>query len=566
VAPSSLVPGSTDWFVRASSAYPLGPLKFSPAKKGGLVLTFQHQSFNGLGSNELPWRTGSLCLDTPARVLGRRAFDIEPYQPEKRLRWHVLRALRWLEAASCGELALADDPFELAEFPLDQTFLLSVAFSESHESFLKWKETSQRVGIAELYDFDAKWNTYVVKSFHALDGRRLFMPEWGPSITNSSTAISRGYWWRLKGPPVIDPWQAPTSWGELRTASRTQGIDLDELLRQAFRSRKTKDNVGRVGLIGFPVPARIGEAPDRMHWQALRLPELATSDGQVHGFRSGSNSAWQHNREVVLRDEAVTKWAKSENWYADQLQTRGVLPLTVTAKKCLFLGAGALGSSLAELLVRAGLLRMLLVDEDRLEAGNLVRHTLDLRDLNEFKAEAVAKRLNLLSPSARIEGLNSSFPPDGISDKNRIAACDLVIDCTGDDEVLYHLSTLEWANKTLFFSVSFGLRAHRLFCFAARAVRFPNESFRELLTPWLARDVEEHAGEEIPREGIGCWHPVFPARADDVWMMASVATKQLERFAGSALERSELVVFEQCRDEDGSFAGIRRASVQVGDE
>src|SRR5262249_49584474 len=80
VAPGSLVPDYTDWFVRASPAYPLGPIKVSPSKEGGLVATFQHQSFNGLGSADVPWRTGSLCLDTPARVLGRRAFDNEPYE------------------------------------------------------------------------------------------------------------------------------------------------------------------------------------------------------------------------------------------------------------------------------------------------------------------------------------------------------------------------------------------------------------------------------------------------------------------------------------------------------
>ena len=147
----------------------------------------------------------------------------------------------------------------------------------------------------------------------------------------------------------------------------------------------------------------------------------------------------------------------------------------------------------------------------------------------------------------------------------RVEKCDLLTDCTGNDEVLYHLSCLDWKNEVLFFSASISLGARRLFCFVAQGTRFPNEIFRRLVSPWLVRDVEEHAREELPRKGIGCWYPVFPARADDVWMLAAVAVKHLERVASSPPAKPELIVFEQYRDERGMFSGIRKASVEVGD-
>ena len=162
--------------------------------------------------------------------------------------------------------------------------------------------------------------------------------------------------------------------------------------------------------------------------------------------------------------------------------------------------------------------------------------------------------------------MNSSFPPDAIGDRVRVEKCDLIIDCTGNDEVLYHLSSLDWDDEVLFFSAWMSLGARRLFCFTAKGTRFSNEAFRRLMSPWLAKDFEEHAQEELPREGIGCWHPVFPARADDVWMMAAVAVKQLERIVSSPPAKPELVVFEQCRNEEGMFSGIRKASVEVGDD
>ncbi|MBL0240398.1 MAG: hypothetical protein IPQ00_07480 [Chloracidobacterium sp.] len=40
-------------------------------------------------------------------------------------------------------------------------------------------------------------------------------------------------------------------------------------------------------------------------------------------------------------------------------------------------------------------------------------------------------------------------------------------------------------------------------------------------------DAAENADVIPPREGVGCWHPVFPARADDIWMWGSIAIKVL---------------------------------------
>lgn len=34
----------------------------------------------------------------------------------------------------------------------------------------------------------------------------------------------------------------------------------------------------------------------------------------------------------------------------------------------------------------------------------------------------------------------------------------------------------------------------------------------------------------MPWEGIGCWHPVFPARADDIALNAALAVKFIESF------------------------------------
>jgi ThiF family len=561
VSPSPFVPASTDWFVLVSRTYPWGSIKFHPAKQGGLAYTFPHQSYEKENSRyEVPWRKSALCLDTPTKSLGRQEYTIEPYDSKQRLLWHCRRALAWLVDASRGELTKPGEPFELPQYPIDQVSPLSIAFWEGPESYATWQGTDEKCGFVDFYVFRREISVQVVKTLRTLAGENLLIPDWGPSVIQGANIISRGLWFRLKETLVREPWQAPITWGELRDTCHQQGIDLDEQLRQALERVKKKDEIGQVALLGFPIASIVGQTPERMHWLGIHLPKLLANNVQVPGFRKGKGSSWQHNRIRLLSDGTPLRWLESENWYPDQLQTRGRLSEEMISKRVLLLGAGALGSSLAELLGRAGVHSMLVVDGDHLEAGNLVRHTLTLNELNKFKAESLAKRLNDITPSAKVEFLNSAFPATSTTEEGLINECKVVIDSTGSDEVLQELSAFEWNNERLFFSVSFSLGARRMFCFAVQGSQFPHITYRELISPWLLKDREEYEGQELPREGVGCWHPVFPARADDVWLVASAAIKHLQSVVISPPAEPQLVVFEQELTGEGEFVGIRRVS------
>jgi len=69
-------------------------------------------------------------------------------------------------------------------------------------------------------------------------------------------------------------------------------------------------------------------------------------------------------------------------------------------------GAGALGSSSAELLARMGIGTVRVIDRDVLEASNLHRtRVLGAADIGRPKAEALAERLAALAPWCRVEGV-----------------------------------------------------------------------------------------------------------------------------------------------------------------
>jgi molybdopterin/thiamine biosynthesis adenylyltransferase len=559
------VPAETDWFVSLSALYPRGRIKFRPDKENGLKHTFPHQHIN-LSLDQSKWRSGDLCLDKAGATLNRQTFADEPFEADWRLQWHVLRALYWLEDASHDRLFKKGDPFELPQFPVNPYLSETVVFVESSESVEFWKATDDQIGIVEYYLLPGDRRNFLVKAFLRLDGKPILMPPWGDFVLNANKHLkngARGIWIRLKETPIVAPWQAPTNWREMRDVCRAQGTDLDEMLSKVYSRAKLNDNLTAPFLIGFPIPEKVGEPAQRFHWQGLKLPNLKASDANIPGFRSKGKWAAKYNREMVLHDNLPLDWLDSENWFPDQLRSRGTLPESLRDKNVCLIGAGAIASMVGELLVRGGVDQMAIIDADVIKAGNLVRHNLDLRQLGQNKARALADRLNRISPFARIDAVEENFLPRSQKAIERIIKCDLVVDCTGSDDALFNISKFEFRAPTRFVSLSVNLGATRLYFYSAEENPFSFETFKHKIKPWL-RD-EETKSTFVPREGIGCWHPVFPARADDMWLFASVAVKKLNGILSSTDKSPKLIVFEQQTSEDGFFGLKELRTVSFSD-
>jgi hypothetical protein len=551
------IPAGTEWHVLIAPDYPSGEIKFYPAKERGIVQTFPHQDYNGEGSPDLLWRTGDLCLDTTVRVLGRHGYDTEPRDADSRLRWHFLRAMAWLEAASQGELLALGDPFELPKFP--PSYPATVVFAEGAESFDTWQGISDRSGVVEFLRLSEEPETLVVKCFRSVAWTQLMTPRWGQALAREMGASHKGVWVRLNQVPVLAPWQAPCSFEELIQVCKLQGIDFLESLK--LTACFLRDGKRHVALVGFPVPKKVGGSLQQMHWQAMMLPVLSRGNRTANGFRPNETGYWFRDRQEILRPDTPVDWLfSSENWHRDQILTRGRLPDGLISKSILLVGAGAVGSAFGELLVRAGAPAMIIMDGESLQAGNLARHTLGLDDLGKNKATRLADRLNSLSPHASVQGIDHGFPPEAGEEAEQVQKCQVVIDCTADDDVIRRLEAFQWNEAQFFASISLGFGAKRLFIFTAHTETFPSAQFRAAWEPWLRHEIKDYEGKELPWEGIGCWHPVFPARADDVWMMSSVAVKHLAVKAAQSSGNADFQVFEQLF-QDGVFTGITEASL-----
>ncbi|WP_269317796.1 HesA/MoeB/ThiF family protein [Exiguobacterium sp. KJ 601] len=551
----------TEWYILIDDAYPRGSIGFYPSKRNSLTQTFPHQMYNYEDNNNYPWRNGLLCLDSNVRTLGRLVPNEEPYQEEVRLTWHVIRAIEWLIAASKNKLTSQDELFELIDFP--EFSSLKLGFSEDSQSFMHWNSIKVKYGIATFSVLHS--GVFLVREFKKLNGLSLRNNEWGyhSSQVKSDDRIL-GSWILLKEVPHFKPWQAPLTWSELTEICKNQKIDILSVLRQINRKQNCKKKLVHILLIGFPIKEKLNEDYSEIFWKGVEIPFLIENSLNPKRVKLDIKQSNKIEKQVTINGLSKIKWMHSFNWSKSAVMSRGMLPKKISDSKILLIGAGALGSSVGELLVRAGVEKLGIIDYDNLEMGNLTRHTLLLNEIGNNKAEALTKRLNKTSLHSKVESHAGTLKYNLENNIEQLRKYNVILDCTGDDEVLMQLQQYQWSDIKQFISISLGFEGRKLFLFSNYSFYFHYDLFRECVDPWLADESTQFNEKQLPREGLGCWHPLFPARADDVWILAATAIKKLEAIYNET-KFSTFSIYEQ-ENSDGNFQGINLVHNEVINE
>ncbi|WP_431856876.1 ThiF family adenylyltransferase [Azospirillum sp.] len=522
-----------------SPEYPKGEITFYPATDGGISVTFPHQTYNGEPKDKRPWRTGNLCVAGPRFDEGVK----EPKEADSRLRWHASRLLAWINAAATDTLLAPGQP---TEFPSPPSYKDGppgiVVFAEDRNTFEAWQGHVPGGGLVTLVNPTNAPGLWAVQHFRDTQGNTIRETSWGLRMAGAKGRKPiTGMWFTLPDPPTVLPWGLPATWGEMEDAFR-RVADVS-----VFNSIIENGKLFRTGqrhpiLIGFPTAELVGEQPVRLHWEAVWMPVLSHGAVTAKGFRSNERGYRQRDR-TLIRADARVEWMPIENWAPDQLITRGTtLDRNAADQPILLLGAGALGSAVGVALSRAGAHDIMVMDHDLLIGGNLVRHELGVGDVCRNKAERLALRMNDVNPHAKAVGVPLAFPV-GMKGRHerRAQASRVVIDCTGTDKVLDDLAGFAWdgVEDRWFISLSLGWGARRLFCFASKGTGFPIADFKEHLEEW--RGPENATKREVGApswEGVGCWHPVFPADGLTTSAMALAAVKFISRvLAGRTPER-----------------------------
>lgn len=142
----------------------------------------------------------------------------------------------------------------------------------------------------------------------------------------------------------------------------------------------------------------------------------------------------------------------------DQGGARSGRSAAAEGKRVAIVGAGSVGSKIAEQLIRSGVSRINLVDGDVLIPGNLERHVLDWRDVGFRKVHGLKRRLLSILPGADIAVIDQNLNWQRSARTHAwqvgsIADCDVVVDATGDAATALFLGAVADANDRAFVSV-----------------------------------------------------------------------------------------------------------------
>lgn len=167
------------------------------------------------------------------------------------------------------------------------------------------------------------------------------------------------------------------------------------------------------------------------------------SEGQVEVFHLTADGGTFRRRMFVLPDEIGVRSARTEE---------------AKAKRATIVGAGSVGSKIAETLLRSGVHRLTLVDGDVMLPGNLERHTLDWRDVGFRKVHGLKRHLLHIVPGADVQviDVNLNWQRSAKTHAWQVEALaegDVIVDATGDPATALFLAAVAESNGRAFVSV-----------------------------------------------------------------------------------------------------------------
>jgi molybdopterin/thiamine biosynthesis adenylyltransferase len=151
-------------------------------------------------------------------------------------------------------------------------------------------------------------------------------------------------------------------------------------------------------------------------------------------MNSGSHRAASAEAEPHVNDSLHQRYSRQVLFagIGEQGQER------LLASSAVLVGCGAIGAAAANLLVRAGVGRLRIVDRDFVEPSNLQRQTLfdeaDARDALP-KAVAAERKLRSINSSGTVEGVVADINPHNAEEL--FAGCDLILDGTDNFETRF---------------------------------------------------------------------------------------------------------------------------------
>tara|TARA_B100002052_G_scaffold289496_1_gene306987 strand:- start:157 stop:906 length:750 start_codon:yes stop_codon:yes gene_type:complete len=111
----------------------------------------------------------------------------------------------------------------------------------------------------------------------------------------------------------------------------------------------------------------------------------------------------------------------------------------ITLSKVFIVGAGGLGCPIADLLCRAGVGEIGVIDNDKISLSNLNRQTLfNTREINKYKVDVLKKKLRNINPLVKVNTYKKRINEDNIN--NLISKYHIIIDASDNFQTKFLLN------------------------------------------------------------------------------------------------------------------------------
>ncbi len=145
----------------------------------------------------------------------------------------------------------------------------------------------------------------------------------------------------------------------------------------------------------------------------------------------------RYSRQIILKNIGITGQKK------------------ISSSKVFIVGAGGLGCPIADLLCRAGVGEIGIIDNDKISLSNLNRQTLfNTSDINKYKVDVLKKKLKLINPLVKVNTFKKKIDKKNID--SLILKYQIVVDASDNFETKFLLNetSLKFKKKLIIGAIS----------------------------------------------------------------------------------------------------------------